>query len=98
MASTFERSPPCDSTVHPGFKIRFVGQFRRPRKSRAPSWTNLPENAMRNVVALGLAVGLGLSSISAQAIPFSPQPIIGNSMVSEAKFDCGPGGTRGPYG
>jgi hypothetical protein len=53
---------------------------------------------MRNVVALGLAVGLGLSSISAQAIPFSPQPIIGNSMVSEAKFGCGPGGTRGPYG
>jgi hypothetical protein len=51
---------------------------------------------MRNVVALGLAVGLGLSSIPAQAIPFSPQPIIGNSMVSEAKFGCGPGGTRGP--
>ena len=52
---------------------------------------------MRNLGAL-LAVGLGLSSISAQAIPFSPLPIIGNSMVSEAKFDCGPGMTRGPYG
>jgi hypothetical protein len=48
-------------------------------------------------IALAAAVALGLSTISAQAMPFST-PSLGDSMISKTAYDCGPGMTRGPYG
>ena len=53
---------------------------------------------MRYVASLAIAAGLGFSSISAQALPFSPEGLTGDSMISKVRYDCGPGMTRGPYG
>ena len=53
---------------------------------------------MRNVASLAIAIGLGLSSVSAQAMPFSPEGLAGDSMISKVRYGCGWGMTRGPYG
>jgi hypothetical protein len=53
---------------------------------------------MRSLTALGLALGLGLSSVAAQAMPFSAAPVVSESMATKVAYGCGPGMTRGPYG
>jgi hypothetical protein len=53
---------------------------------------------MRNVASLAIAIGLGFCSVSAQAMPFSPEGLSGDSMISKVRYGCGPGMTRGPYG
>ena len=52
---------------------------------------------MRSLMAISFALGLGLSSV-AQAMPVFHQPVTGKLETVEAKFGCGPNGTRGPYG
>jgi hypothetical protein len=53
---------------------------------------------MRSIAAFAAVAALGLSSISAQAMPFSPPGAVGDSMIVKAAYGCGPGMTRGPYG
>lgn len=53
---------------------------------------------MRSVVALGVAFGLALSPIVAQAMPIAADPWVGDTNVSTIAFGCGPGMTRGPAG
>ena len=52
---------------------------------------------MRVVASLALAVGLGLSAASAQAMPFAASGGAGPT-ISKAAYGCGAGMTRGPYG
>jgi hypothetical protein len=52
---------------------------------------------MRSLTALSLALGLGLSTVAAQAMPFSAAPDLGASTTKVA-YGCGPGMTVGPYG
>ena len=53
---------------------------------------------MRYVASLAIAIGLGFSSVSAQAMPFSPEVLTGDSMISKVRYGCGWQMTRGPYG
>jgi hypothetical protein len=53
---------------------------------------------MRNMVAVALAVGLGLATVFAQAMPFSSTAVAGRSAIAKVAYGCGPGMMRGPYG
>jgi hypothetical protein len=54
---------------------------------------------MRSLTAIALSLGLGLSTVAAQAMPVGHQPVGGNlSTIQQAAYGCGPGMTRGPYG
>jgi hypothetical protein len=52
---------------------------------------------MRTFAAFLFAGAMGLSAVSASAIPFAP--VSGDDgVVSKIAYGCGPGMTRGPYG
>ncbi len=53
---------------------------------------------MRNLTAIALALGLGLSTLAAQAMPFSSDPFRGENLTTQVRYGCGPGWTRGPAG
>jgi hypothetical protein len=53
---------------------------------------------MHRIASLAVVLSLGLSTVAATAMPVAPDPLKDNSAVSQVRYDCGPGMTRGPYG
>ena len=53
---------------------------------------------MRSFASLTVAAALGLSTLAASAMPFDAGLGKGQGEVTQVRYGCGPGGTRGPYG
>ena len=52
---------------------------------------------MRTLAAVLFAAAMGLGAVSANAMPFAS--VSGDdSVISQVRYGCGPGWTRGPYG
>ena len=53
---------------------------------------------MKTLASLVMAAGLAVSTLAASAMPIDPAPLKGENAVSEVRYGCGPGMTRGPAG
>ena len=53
---------------------------------------------MRSLTSLAAAIALGLSTLGATAMPVVSNPLGVDSAVSQVRYGCGPGMTRGPGG
>ena len=53
---------------------------------------------MRKFALFAAVLGLGLSTVAAGAMPVAPDPIKNDSAISQVRYGCGPGMTRGPFG
>jgi len=52
---------------------------------------------MRKLAIFTFAAGLGLATLSANALPIAPIAT-DNAAIAKVAYGCGPGWTRGPYG